>query len=235
MTSNKFKLFGLLAMVTALILTACNPASSATLEKDAASDAAMMADKADESMMAEDDEAMMDDSPGDEAMVEDTMMADKADESMMMDLPGWFGAELLNVNSRENFNVSDFQGKTVLVETMAIWCSNCLKQQQELKAWYESMEPNDNLVVLVLDIDTNDSPDKLKDYTAKHGFAWNYAVASVDVAREIGMLYGDQFLNPPSTPMLIIDPHGETHLLPFGHKTAADLTAALAPFLTDTM
>ena len=157
------------------------------------------------------------------------------DEAMMMELPDWFSADLLNAKTGETFKVSDFQGKTVLVETMAIWCSNCLKQQQELKAWYESMESNDDLVVLVLDIDTNDSPDKLKDYTDKHGFPWHYAVASVDVAREIGALYGDQFLNPPSTPMLIIDSHGDTHPLPFGHKSAADLTEALTPFLADSM
>jgi hypothetical protein len=55
------------------------------------------------------------------------------------------------------------------------------------------------------------------------------------VAREIGQLYGDQFLNPPSTPMLIVDRHGEVHLLPFGRKSADDLQEALAPFLNDGM
>ena len=52
-----------------------------------------------------------------------------------------------------------------------------------------------------------------------------------EVAREIGQLYGDQFLNPPSTPMLIVDRQGKVHLLPFGRKTAEDLQEALAPFL----
>jgi len=60
-------------------------------------------------------------------------------------------------------------------------------------------------------------------------------VAPVEVAREIGLLYGDQFLNPPSTPMLIIDTHGEVHLLLFGHKTAAELKSALTPFLSESM
>jgi hypothetical protein len=55
------------------------------------------------------------------------------------------------------------------------------------------------------------------------------------VAREIAALYGDQFLNPPSTPMLIIDRRGQVHPLPFGIKSAADLRQALEPFLNEVM
>jgi hypothetical protein len=49
------------------------------------------------------------------------------------------------------------------------------------------------------------------------------------------MLYGDQFLNPPSTPILVIDRHGEAHPMPFGVKSAADLQAFIEPFLKDGM
>ena len=70
---------------------------------------------------------------------------------------------------------------------------------------------------------------------AKNGFDWTYTVASQEVAREIGNLYGAQFLNPPSAPMLIIDRHGAAHPLPFGVKSAADLQKALEPFLNDAM
>ena len=59
--------------------------------------------------------------------------------------------------------------------------------------------------------------------------------AAPDVAREIGNLYGAQFLNPPSAPMFIIDRHGEVQPLPFGVKSAADLQKALEPFLNDAM
>jgi thiol-disulfide isomerase/thioredoxin len=239
MTSNKFKIVGLLAIAGALIFTACNTVAPAAVPAVVTVEV-MMEDEIDDAMVEDEmemagkeDESMMDDDDEHEMSSDDTdAMMDKDDATMMMELPAWFDAELLNVSTMENFNVSDFKGKTVLVETMAIWCSNCLKQQKEVKALYDSMENKGDLVILVLDIDTNDSPDKLKDYANKHGFSWNYAVASVDVAREIGALYGDQFLNPPSTPMLIIDPHGDSHPLPFGHKSATDLAEALAPFLT---
>ena len=157
------------------------------------------------------------------------------DEAAMRDLPAWFSAELTDVNSGETLTVADLGGKVVLVETMAIWCSNCLRQQQEVKALHETLGTEDGLVTLVLDIDPNENAEHLRDYSAKHGFDWTYVVAPREVAREIGQLYGDQFLNPPSTPMLIVDRHGEVHLLPFGRKTAQDLQEALAPFLNEGM
>ena len=157
------------------------------------------------------------------------------DEEAMIDLPAWFSAELTDVNSGEALTVAGLKGKVVLVETMAIWCSNCLRQQKEVKALHESLGMEDGLVTLVLDIDPNENAEHLRDYSAKHGFDWTYVVAPREVAREIGQLYGDQFLNPPSTPMLIVDRHGEVHLLPFGRKSADDLQEALAPFLNDGM
>jgi len=75
----------------------------------------------------------------------------------------------------------------------------------------------------------------MKAYILNNGFNWHYAVAPEHVSREIGNLYGSQFLNPPSTPMLIIDSHGEVHTLPFGIKDADTLLEALQPFLDESM
>jgi hypothetical protein len=149
------------------------------------------------------------------------------------DYPDWFSAELVNASTGETFRVTDLKGKVVLVETMAIWCSNCLRQQKEVKLLHEAWGERDDLVTLVLDIDPNEDAADLSAYAARNGFTWTYAVAPRDVAREIGQLYGDQFLNPPSTPMLIIDHDGEVHPLPFGRKSAESLQQSLSAFLPD--
>ena len=86
-----------------------------------------------------------------------------------------------------------------------------------------------------LDIDPNEDAVTLKNYIERNGFTWLYAVSPIEVSREISQLYGDQFLNPPSTPMLIIDRAGEVHLLPFGIKSASELQSALEPFLQEDM
>jgi PBP1b-binding outer membrane lipoprotein LpoB len=243
----------LVVFVFALLLSACSPAAEAMEEKPAE---AMIEEKTPEAMMEETPEAMVEETP--EAMVEktdDSMMEEKTPEAMMektpdammdektpeamddemMEAPAWFGAALNNVSSGEDFTINDFRGKVILVETLAMWCPSCKRQQVQVKALHEALGIEGDLVSIGLDIDPNENAADLKAYTEANGFDWIYAVAPAEVAREIGALYGDQFLNPPSTPILIIDRHGQAHPLPFGVKSAADLQAFIEPFLKEGM
>ncbi len=162
---------------------------------------------------------------GDTAMAGDEAMAEGAA------LPAWLMAELVDVNTGQPFAIADQQGKVVLVETLAVWCSNCLRQQKEIQALHTALGERADLVSVGLDIDLNESPEQLRAHAKRHGFDWTYAVATPEVAREIGQLYGNLFLNPPSTPMLVVDRQGQVHPLPFGIKSAGELQEALAPFL----
>jgi thiol-disulfide isomerase/thioredoxin len=230
-------------LVLMLVLAACAPAAAPATQEammDKTSDTMMketpdaMMDKTPEVMMEKTPDAMMKETPG--AMMEKTpdAMMEKPAEAMM-EMPAWFSASLTNAATGEAFTIQDFKGKVVLVETMAMWCPTCLRQQKEVQALHEQLGERDDFVSVGIDIDLNENIADLKDYTAKNGFAWTYTVATPDVAREIGNLYGQQFLNPPSAPMFIIDRHGAVHPLPFGVKSAADLQQALEPFLNEAM
>jgi len=144
--------------------------------------------------------------------------------------PDWYSSELTDVNTGMVFRVADFQGKVVLVETMAVWCSNCFRQQSEVKRLHELFGDRDDFVSLGIDIDPNEDVPLLTGYVKNNGFDWLYVVAAEELVNEISELYGPQFLNPPSTPMLIIDKQGEAHLLPFGIKSAEELQSLLMPF-----
>jgi hypothetical protein len=201
-------------------------------------DDAMMEDKpADDAMMNEQPtvDAMMEEKPAEDAMMDEQPTADAMMDDPMVELPAWFSASLTDVNSGQSFTVADYQGKVVLVETLAVWCSNCLKQQREVLALHEALGERDDFISVGLDIDLNESADQLRDHAERNGFDWVYTIATPEVARAISDLYGVNFLNPPSTPMLIIDRHGQAHPLPFGIKRAADLQAALEPFLSEGM
>ena len=89
----------------------------------------------------------------------------------------------------------------------------------------------EKIVFVGVDIDPNEDMDKLKEFTTANKFNWFYSVAPAELSSEIAALYGNQFLNPPSAPMLIIDSESEVHPLPFGIKSAAQLKEFLAPFL----
>jgi cytochrome oxidase Cu insertion factor (SCO1/SenC/PrrC family) len=155
------------------------------------------------------------------------------DQGMMT--PGWVTAELMHPVTGAMFTINDFQGSVVLVEPFAQWCSTCLAQQKELVKLYEATGMDAGLVIVGLDIDPNEDAEMLKTYLEKHGFSWHYAIASKEMAREISQLYGDQFLNPPSAPMLLIDRQGEVHSLPFGLKSVDDLQKTIEPFMKDGM
>lgn len=166
--------------------------------------------------------------------VQDDIQADAQEDSQTArDLETWYFWDLTDVNSGTVFKVADFQGKVVLVETMAVWCSNCFKQQQEVIRLHDLVGERDDFVSIGVNIDPNEDVDTLSRYTSKNGFDWLYVVASPELIDEISRLYGTQYLNPPSTPMLIIDRQGTAHQLPFGIKSAEDLQSALEPFLNE--
>ena len=200
-----------------------------------------------EAMVEKPAEEMME-KPSDSDMAKptDTMMekpseamAEKPTEEMMgdetADIPLWFSAQLTNVRNGENFTIDSFKGKVVLVETLAMWCPNCKKQQEQVVALHEMLGMNKDLVSVGLDVDKNEKQADLKTYTESNGFDWIYAVAPAEVAREIGNLYGQQFLNVSSTPILVIDRSGKVHPMPFGIKSADDLKRFIDPFLVESM
>ena len=49
------------------------------------------------------------------------------------DTPEWFDIELTDVQTGETFTMNDYAGKVVLVETMAMWCPNCIVQANEVR------------------------------------------------------------------------------------------------------
>ena len=226
----RFNTLVLMVLVMGLALTACAgdvPSSDGVMEMN---DDAMMDDDAtmDDETMKDDDmaESSMDDSEMDseDAMMEDEMMA-----------PGWFSVALQDVNSGNTFSIEDFKGKVVLVETMAVWCSNCLRQQREVQALHSALADREDFISIALDIDPNENADILRNFAMNNGFDWLYAIAPAEVANELGQLYGQQFLNPPSTPILLIDRHGDVHTLPFGIKSAGDLQTSIEQLLDGDM
>lgn len=234
----KKSLFVLIAL--AFALSACAPAAPASSPmKEQPTQVMMekptevMPQKPTEAMMNKTSEAMP--AKPTEAMPMKTPVATESVTDKMATTPDWFGISLTDVRTGKTFTMNDFKGKVVLVENLAMWCSNCKKQQIQVKALHSALGMNQDLVSIGLDIDSKEVASDLKTYTDTNGFDWIYAVAPVNVTRAIGNLYGNQFLNPPSTPILIIDRKGQVHTMPFGIKSADDLKKFIEPFLAAPM
>jgi thiol-disulfide isomerase/thioredoxin len=147
------------------------------------------------------------------------------------DAPAWFDIDLTDVQTGEIFNINDYAGKVVLVETMAMWCPNCLFQASEVRKMHKLLDNPDDVISISLDVDVHEDDATLKGYTEEYGFGWHFAVAPLEVARALGNLYSAEYLNPPLSPMLIIDKNGGVHQLEYGHKSAESLQKSIEPFL----
>ncbi len=145
--------------------------------------------------------------------------------------PDWFDMELTDAQTGETFTMNDYTGKVVLLETMAIWCPNCIVQANEVRNLHELLGNPDDLISVTLDVDFNEDEASLKEYASSYGFDWHFAVAPILVARALGNLYTAQYLNPPLSPMLIIDRDSNVHHLEYGLKDAETLQKIVEPYL----
>jgi thiol-disulfide isomerase/thioredoxin len=145
--------------------------------------------------------------------------------------PDWFDIELTDVQTGETFSMNDYAEKVVLVETMAIWCPSCLIQATQVEKLHEALGNPEDLISVTMDVDSHEDKAVLKEYASSYGFNWHFVVAPLLVQRALGNLYSAEYLNPPLSPMLVIDRNGNVHQLDYGIKDAETLQEIVGPYL----
>lgn len=123
-------------------------------------------------------------------------------------LEPWQTLALRDVRSDETFTVADLAGKLVVIEPMAIWCSNCERQQRAASEALAAID-SDDVVYISLDVDPGEAGSDLAAYADERGFDWRFVIAGRDMSRALAQAFGDQVLAPPSTPKIIVTPTGE--------------------------
>jgi thiol-disulfide isomerase/thioredoxin len=134
----------------------------------------------------------------------------------------WATAELTDVATGKTFRIADLAGQTVILETMAIWCPNCYGQQTRIDEAIARLG-SDRVAYVVIDVDPSEKAPALAQYRKKAGFSGRYAIADQVVARALAEEFGDQILNPPSTPVVFIGTDGTVTLTPFGPKSTDEI------------
>ena len=145
--------------------------------------------------------------------------------------PEWFDMELTDVQTGKTFTMNDYAGKVVLLETMAIWCPGCIIQATQVRKLHEALGSPEDLISVTLDVDSHEDEAALKEYASSYRLDWHFAVAPLLVERALGNLYSAEYLNPPLSPMLIIDRDGNVHQLEYGIKDVEALQKAVEPYL----
>jgi hypothetical protein len=123
---------------------------------------------------------------------------------------------LTDVRSGESFTLAELAADgPLLVEPMAVWCSNCRAQQHEVKRAHETA----TFVSISLDVDLSETPDDLAAYADREGFDWRFAMADAALYRLLQERFGVAATNPPSTPLIVIEADGTVRPLEFGRGT----------------
>jgi len=123
---------------------------------------------------------------------------------------------LTDVRSGESFTLAELAAdQPVLLEPMAVWCSNCRAQQHEVK----QAHADGSFVSVSLDVDLSESAADLAAYADREGFDWHFAMADRDLYHVLQERFGVAVTNPPSTPLIVIEPGGVVRPLEFGQGT----------------
>lgn len=129
----------------------------------------------------------------------------------------WRNYELVDVNECEKYSISELE-KPLLVETFAVWCSICLKQQNNVKEFHKNSEVKS----VALDIDPNEDAEKVRSHTERHGFEWRYSVAPAQMTQDMVDKFGGAIRIPPRAPMVLVCEEG-ARKLPDGVKPVSKL------------
>ena len=209
----------LLLFILVLVLAACGGGETAVepSSSDSVATEEEMTDTSEPESMDE-DAAMADHEEG-TAQLEEAMeeMAEEANEELAMaDVPAWKTISLTDVRSGETFTLADFAGKTVFVEPMATWCTNCRRQLLNVSQAKAQLGDSEDVVFVALSVETTISDADLLDYTEQTGYFFTFAVATPEMIVSLVDTFGQSITNPPSTPHFIIRPDGSTTELSTG-------------------
>jgi hypothetical protein len=124
---------------------------------------------------------------------------------------------LTDVRSGEQFTLGHLAATAgpVLFEPMAVWCSNCRAQQHEVKRAHDIAD----FASVSIDVDLSETPEDLAAYADREGFDWRFAMADAPLYRMLQERFGVAATNPPSTPLIVIEPDGSVRPLEFGRGT----------------
>jgi thiol-disulfide isomerase/thioredoxin len=132
----------------------------------------------------------------------------------------WRSIEVTPVRGGDPFSVASFD-RPVVLETFAVWCPSCEKQQRKLR------NLDDSVVVVSLNTDPNEDAAKVRSHAESKGFEWRFAVAPPEMTKSLIDEFGPTVTNAPSTPIVVACQNGSAEFLSGRiHSAEAILDAA---------
>jgi len=131
----------------------------------------------------------------------------------------WRSMELTPVRGGDPFTVDGFD-RPVVLETFAVWCPKCERQQRRLR------NLDDSVVVVSLNTDPNEDAAKVRAHAETKGFDWRFAVAPPAMTKALIDAFGPTVTNAPSTPVIVACQDGSAEFLSGRIHSAATIEDA---------
>ena len=139
----------------------------------------------------------------------------------------WRDIELTDVATGETFTLASLEGEHVAIEPMAIWCTQCKIQADNVKAVHPQLVAA-GVRYVSLGVEPNEDPASLANYAERRGYDWTFAQSPLEMSRALNDIFGPQILAVPSTPLIILDPSGEIVFQDFGIHSPENLVDLVA-------
>ena len=143
---------------------------------------------------------------------------------VQQDLNDWRNIELKDISTRETYRISDFAGQKILLESFAVWCPKCTKEQKEIKILKQG---TDGVVYISLDTDPNEDEQRVEDHIKSNNFDWYLSVSPIEMTKLLIEEFGVGVVSAPSVPVIVICEDQSATLLPGGNKGKEKLKLAL--------
>jgi thiol-disulfide isomerase/thioredoxin len=140
--------------------------------------------------------------------------------------PAWFSTPLVNAETNTTFKLADYTEKTVYIEFIATWCTNC-RTQQNIVRDVQTQLGNSDYVYISLSVEPRDTTAMLAQYRVERNYPWTFAVVPPDMLAALVTQFGQTVTNPPATPHLVISPTGAVSQLATGMHSAEQLVGKL--------
>lgn len=126
----------------------------------------------------------------------------------------WLDVELEDVLTGEVFRLSDFD-VPIVVESFAVWCPTCKKQQDEIQRLVDS---GDDSVHVSVNTDPNEDVAQVVGHVERYGYTWSFVVFPADATQMLIDDFGTGVVNAPRAPVILVCPDGMARLLESGVK-----------------
>ncbi len=138
---------------------------------------------------------------------------------LSLEVPDWN----LLMSDDSIITMHELQGKFVIIDLMATWCSPCASQSIELLEIYNSID-SDLLVIISLTIDDAETIEMMADYKTNNDLPWPHGLDTSDV-------FGDYFSVSSIPTLVIIDDNGYFRWLHPGFWIESGITEVLSQMM----